>query len=67
VLAQPQIDVSKIPDLNDLDDAAKSWAQMAEFATKVQNATLTQQEPIQLPMVKTSSPQLRLVSKGETA
>lgn len=67
VLAQPQIDVSKIPDLNDLNDAAKAWAQMAEYATKVQNATLTQQEPIQLPMVKTSSPQLRLVSKGETA
>ncbi|HEX7104043.1 MAG TPA: HBL/NHE enterotoxin family protein [Nitrolancea sp.] len=67
VLAQPQIDVSKIPDLNDLDDAMKAWAQMADFATKVQNATLTQQEPIQLPMVKTSSPQLRLVSKGETA
>lgn len=67
VLAQPQIDVSKIPDLNDLDDAMKAWAQMADYATKVQNATLTQQEPIQLPMVKTSSPQLRLVSKGETA
>jgi len=67
VLAQPQIDVSKIPDLNDLDDAMKAWGQMADYATKVQNATLTQQEPIQLPMVKTSSPQLRLVSKGETA
>jgi hemolytic enterotoxin HBL len=67
VLNQPQIDVSKIPDLNNLDDAVKAWAQMADFATKVQNATLTQQEPIQLPMVKTSSPQLRLVSKGETA
>lgn len=67
VLAQPQIDVSKIPDLNDLGDAMAAWQQMADYATKVQNATLTQQEPIQLPMVKTSNPQLRLVSKGETS
>ncbi|HVX29724.1 MAG TPA: HBL/NHE enterotoxin family protein, partial [Nitrolancea sp.] len=43
VLAQPQIDVSKIPDLNDLDDAMAAWQKMADYATKVQNATLTQQ------------------------
>ena len=67
VLAQPQIDVSKIPDLNDLTTAASDWQQMATYADKVQNATLQQQQPIALPIVKTTRPQLRLVSKGENA
>ncbi|HUZ00796.1 MAG TPA: HBL/NHE enterotoxin family protein [Thermomicrobiaceae bacterium] len=61
VLAQPQIDVSKIPDLNDLAAAAAAWQQLADFAQKVQNATLQQQAPIAFPMLKTTSPQLRLV------
>jgi Bacillus haemolytic enterotoxin (HBL) len=46
VLAQPQIDISKIPDLQDLGAAAAAWQQVAAFATKVQNATLTQQKTI---------------------
>lgn len=46
VLAQPQIDISKIPDLNDLDDAVIAWQAMAAFATNVQLSTLTPQTPI---------------------
>jgi hypothetical protein len=46
VLAQPQIDISKIPDLNDLSDAAAAWKRMADFATKVLNVTVTQQQPV---------------------
>jgi hypothetical protein len=67
VLAQPQIDISKIPDLNSLSSAQGDWQQMATYAEKVQNATLQQQQPIALPIVKTTRPQLRLVSKGENA
>ena len=46
VLAQPQIDIGKIPDLNDLSDAAAAWQKMADFATKVLNVTVTQQQPV---------------------
>lgn len=61
VLVQPQIDVSKIPDLNDLSDAATAWQQIAAFAQKVQDATLQQHPPINLPPVETTRPNLRLV------
>ena len=49
VLAQPQIDVALVPDLNDLDGARAAWKQMAAFATRVQNMALTQQSSIQIP------------------
>jgi Bacillus haemolytic enterotoxin (HBL) len=48
VLAQPQIDISKIPDLNDLNAAAAAWSQIAAFASKVQSASLVQQAPVSI-------------------
>jgi Bacillus haemolytic enterotoxin (HBL) len=48
VLAQPQIDVSTIPDLNDLGDAAAAWEKISDFATAAQEATITQQPGVSI-------------------
>ncbi len=45
VLAQPQIDISKIPDLQDLSDAIDAWDQVKAFAEKTQNAVVSQLTP----------------------
>lgn len=46
VLAQPQIDSNKIPDLNDLPAASAAWQQMSDFASKVLTMQVTPQSPV---------------------
>jgi hypothetical protein len=48
VLAQPQIDVSSIPDLNDLSASLSAWQQIESFATDVQDAVCQQQPVVSL-------------------
>jgi len=42
VLAQPQIDVSKIPALLDLSDAASAWSTISQYATWAQTQPISQ-------------------------
>jgi hypothetical protein len=54
VLAQPQIDTNKIPDLNDLPAAVAAWQKMSDFAEKVLNVQVTPQPPVTISAPGTS-------------
>lgn len=60
VLAQPQIDVSKIPDLLALPATSTNWQQIATFAQQVQNAPI-QVQALDAPLMTTTQPALRAV------
>jgi len=45
-LAQPQVDIRRIPDLNNLQDAVAAWATMSAYASKVQSSVLTSRAPM---------------------
>ncbi len=45
-LAQPEVDVRRIPDLNNLQDATTAWQTMEAYANKVQVSVLTSQPAI---------------------
>jgi Bacillus haemolytic enterotoxin (HBL) len=55
VLAQPEIDVSTIPALNDLADANTAWQAIATFAQDAQNVTIQQPSTV-FPMPATVTP-----------
>jgi len=61
VLAQPQINVQLIPDLNSLSDAVTAWQAIFKFSQDVQNATLLSAPPISFPKAVVN-PGLALVS-----
>lgn len=52
-LDQPQIDISRIPDLKGIAASAAAWQQLEDFADSVQTLHLQIPPPITLPMVKT--------------